>query len=143
MWIYDNEEFTSSMIGDHIGFVYEITDLDNGMKYIGKKKFWSKVTRPPLKGQKRKRKSVKESDWMDYHGSSEQVKSLVEEHGRNRFKREILRLCNSLGEMNYFEMWHQMDRHVLLKPDQYYNAWVMGKIHRNHLKGLIEKSKKD
>ena len=40
------------MIEDHIGFVYEITDTENGMMYIGKKKFWSKVTRPPLKGKK-------------------------------------------------------------------------------------------
>lgn len=139
MWIYDNEEFTSEMINNHIGFVYEITDLVNGMKYIGKKKFISKVTKAPLKGQKRKRKSFKESDWLNYYGSSEQVKALVEEHGRDRFERKILRLCDSLGEMSYFEMWYQMDQHVLLYPNKFYNSFVGGKIHRNHLKHLLKK----
>ena len=37
---------------DCIGFVYEIRDTETDMKYIGKKKFWSKVSRPPLKGRK-------------------------------------------------------------------------------------------
>ena len=37
MWYYNGEPFTSNMIEDYIGFVYEITDTRNGMKYIGKK----------------------------------------------------------------------------------------------------------
>ena len=132
-WTYNNKPFNSDMIGDYIGFVYEITDTENGMKYIGKKKFWSKVTRPPLKGKKRKRRSVKESDWQDYHGSSEEVKQLVENTGRWRFKRKILHLCNTLGEMSYMEMHYQITEHVLLRPDEYYNAFVGGKIHRSHV----------
>ena len=133
MWSYNDEEFTSEMIGDHLGFVYEITDMSNGMKYIGKKGFWSTTTRPPLKGKKRKRKIVKESNWQDYYGSSEEVKTLVEEHGRERFRREILHLCDSKGELSYMELKEQVEREVLFKPDEYYNAFIGVKIHRNHV----------
>jgi len=135
MWYYKGKEFTSDDIGSHIGFVYIITDLSNGKKYVGKKKFQSKTRRPPLKGKTRKRTVIKESDWMDYYGSSEEVKSLVEELGRNNFKREILHLCNTLGEMSYLEAKEQFDREVLL-DDDYYNAFIGCKIHEKHVKNL-------
>lgn len=137
MWTYENKEFTSDMIGDAIGFVYEITDTTNGMKYIGKKRFLSKVTRPPLKGKKNKRRSVKESDWKTYCGSSEEVKALVEVHGLERFDRKILRICKTLGEMSYFETKFHIDKEVLFKPSEYYNAFISCKIHRKHVSHLV------
>ena len=138
-WTYNNKPFDSDMIEDYIGFVYEVYDTEAKMKYIGKKKFWSKVTKPPLKGKKNKRRSLKESDWKDYYGSSEEVKSLVENTGEWRFKRKIIRLCKSLGEMSYYEMKEQLDNDVLLKPNEYYNAFIGGKIHRRHLGHLVKK----
>ena len=42
MWLYNDQEFTEDMIGDNVGFVYLITNLQNGRKYIGKKTFWFK-----------------------------------------------------------------------------------------------------
>jgi hypothetical protein len=126
---------------EYIGFVYEILDKETNMRYIGKKKFWSKVTRPPLKGRKNKRHSLKESDWKDYYGSSDEVKQLVENTGTWRFDRYILRLCKTSGEMSYYEMKAQVENDVLLKPDEYYNAFVGGKIHRSHLGHLIKKKK--
>ena len=138
-WTYNNKPFNSDMIEDYIGFVYEVYDTEAKMKYIGKKKFWSKVTKPPLKGKKNKRRSLKESDWKDYYGSSEEVNSLVENTGEWRFKRKIIRLCKTLGEMSYYEMKEQLDNDVLLKPNEYYNAFVGGKIHRRHLGHLVKK----
>jgi hypothetical protein len=135
-WDYEGRPFTSEDIDGHTGFVYEITDTLNGKRYIGKKKLSSTRTLKPLKGQKRKRKVVSESDWMDYYGSSEEVKALVEEFGRERFTRKILRLCKTTAETSYYEMKEQIENDVLLKPDEYYNAFVGGKIHRNHLKHL-------
>ena len=129
-------ELPSEMIEKYVGFVYEIYDKEAKMYYIGKKKFWSKVTRPPLKGKKRKRRSLKESDWKTYCGSSETVKELVEENGLDHFDREILYLCKSKGELNYMELREQVIRDVLLKPDEYHNAFVGGKIHRAHIKKL-------
>ena len=58
MWYYNNEPFTSEMIEDNVGFVYEILDTRNGMIYIGKKGLTTKRKLPPLKGAKRKRKKV-------------------------------------------------------------------------------------
>lgn len=136
MWSYNGAEFTSEMIEDNLGFVYIVTDKKTKMKYIGKKGFFSKVTKPPLKGKKRKRRSFKESDWKKYCGSSEAVKMLVEENGLDHFDREILYLCKSKGELNYMELREQIIREVLLKPDEYHNAFVGGKIHRGHIKAL-------
>src|SRR5210317_701537 len=96
-WYYNGEPFTSEMIEDNIGFVYCITDDRNGLKYIGKKGLISKRKMPPLKGKKRRRIKIIETDWQSYYGSSETVKALVEEYGRETFHREILRLCKSKG----------------------------------------------
>jgi len=131
-WLFEGHPFTSDMIGEYIGFVYQITNLDNGKKYIGKKWFWSTKKLPPLKGKKRKRTVVKESDWQDYYGSSEEVKLLVEQQGNNTFRRDILRLCNTKGECTYYEAKFQFDFDVLLRDD-YYNEFIGCKIHSKHL----------
>lgn len=138
-WYYDGVEFTSEMIEDYIGYVYCITDLKNNKKYIGKKLFRSTRRLAPLKGKTRKRTVIKESDWQDYFGSSEEVKLLVSELGSDNFKREILHLCNTKGELSYMELKEQMIREVLLSDD-YYNGIIQVKIHRSHVKNLKKSS---
>jgi hypothetical protein len=138
-WYYDGVEFTSEMIEDYIGYVYCITDLKNNKKYIGKKLFRSTRRLAPLKGKTRKRTVIKESDWQDYFGSSEEVKLLVSELGSDNFKREILHLCNTKGELSYMELKEQMLREVLLNDD-YYNGIIQVKIHRSHVKNLKKSS---
>ena len=132
-WLFEDKPFESDQIGDSQGFVYLITDLSNNKKYIGKKNFWSVRKIPPLKGKTRKRTKKAESDWKNYYGSSEEVKLLVESQGCDNFKREILRLCDSKGELSYYELKYQVENDVLLKPNEYYNSFVGAKIHRNHL----------
>lgn len=131
-WLYEGHPFTSDMIGEYFGFVYLITNLDNDRMYVGKKWFWSTRKLPPLKGKTRKRKVQKESDWQRYYGSSDEVKLLVEQHGEDNFKREILRLCKTKGECSYYELVEQVDRQVLLR-DNYYNEFIGVKIHSKHL----------
>ena len=135
MWYYNGEEFISEKIGDYIGFVYLLTDLSNNKKYVGKKILISKRKLPPLKGKVRRRTKLVESDWQKYYGSSEEVNALVEENGPETFKREILHLCKSKGEMSYLELKEQMEREVLLN-DEYYNGIIQVKIHRSHVKSL-------
>jgi len=136
-WIYENKVFESAQIEDWAGFVYLITDLSNNKKYVGKKNFWSTRKLPPLKGKTRRRIKKTESDWQDYFGSNEEVKLLVEQNGRSNFKREIIRLCKTKGEMSYFEAKEQFDREVLFKDD-YYNEFIGCKIHAKHVKNCLQ-----
>ena len=137
MWYYNDKEFNPSEeeIKNWQGFVYIITDLTNNKKYVGKKGFWSKKTLPPLKGKTRKRRSIVESDWQKYYGSSDLVKQLLAENGEQGFRREILHFCKSKGEMSYLEAKEQFDRSVLL-DDSYYNGIINCKIHRSHIQRL-------
>ena len=118
-----------------VGFVYLITEIDSEKKYVGKKLFWSKRKLPPLKGKKRRRTVIKESDWRDYFGSSEELKQLVESTGADKYHREILHLCYSKGAMSYLELKEQIDREVLFRDD-YFNEFVGAKIHSKHVSEL-------
>jgi hypothetical protein len=110
-------------IEDYLGFVYVVTNLQNNKKYIGKKVFWNKIRRKPLKGKKRVRLDKKESDWKDYYGSSNKLLSDVEKYGKDNFKREIIILCKSKFELSYFELLEQIKNNVLL-DDNYYNEII-------------------
>ena len=139
MWFYQGKEYAPSEeeLKLWVGFVYEIKDNTNEKLYIGEKGFWSTRRLAPLKGKTRKRKVVKESDWMKYYGSNEELKLLVENDGPERFSREILRLCETKGLMSYFEAKEQFDREVLFR-DEYYNQFIGVKIHASHVKGKIK-----
>lgn len=108
-------------------FVYIITNKKNDKKYIGKKLAKFKVTKPPLKGKKNKRKSTKESDWQTYWGSSDNLKQDVATHGEDNFTREILHVCSSRGIASYLEAQEQFERKVLL-TDEYYNGIINVRI---------------
>jgi hypothetical protein len=73
-WQYDGKDFTEDLIGDNYGFVYQITNLTNGKKYIGKKLFYSAKTKQ-VKGKKKRYKAS--SDWQTYYGSSDILKQDV------------------------------------------------------------------
>jgi len=122
MWTYKGK-VVDELPADCEGFVYIITNLTNNKKYIGKKLARFKVTRPPLKGKKNKRRSTKESDWRTYWGSSDHLNADVEELGEENFTREILHYCQSKGMLSYLEAKEQFDREVLLSDD-YYNGII-------------------
>ena len=131
-WIYNGELLTEAP-EKYQGFVYQITDLTNNKKYIGKKFFWKPKTLPITKTRKRRKKTRVESDWMKYFGSSVQVQMLVEEHCEEAFHREILQLCKTKGECSYYEAKFQFMYDVLLN-DEYYNEFIGCKIHSKHLR---------
>ena len=122
MWTYKGKE-VDELPQDCEGFVYIITNLTNNKKYIGKKLARFKVTKPPLKGRKNKRRSTKESDWKTYWGSSDHLNADVKEFGEDNFTREILHYCQSRGMLSYLEAKEQFDREVLL-TDEYYNGII-------------------
>jgi hypothetical protein len=125
-WKY-NGNLVEEIADKYIGFVYIITNLTNNKKYIGKKLAKFKKTRPPLKGKKRKRKSLVESDWQTYWGSSEHLLADIKEIGPENFSREILYFCTTRGQLSYLEAKEQFDREVLL-TDEYYNGIINVRI---------------
>lgn len=138
MWYYRNISFKETP-EDYQGFVYEITELRTGKKYIGKKNFWKPKTLPKNSKRKRRIRIRVESDWRSYFGSSGVLNQLVEEQGEQNFKRMILKLCKTKGEMSYYEAKLQFENDVLLN-DEYYNEFIGCKIHAKHLKGIEDAS---
>ena len=133
-WFFHNTPtpFTEEDIADHIGFVYLISHIKTGKKYIGKKLYTKSKTKQ-VKGKK-KRTRVS-SDWMDYWGSNTELQEEVKKNGVEEYTREILYLCKTRSEMTYWETWEIFNRHALLN-ESYYNKWVMARVRKDHLKNI-------
>ena len=129
-WTYQGATFTSADIDDFFGFVYRITNLQNGRQYIGRKYFIQK--RKPRGGG---RKRTSESDWKAYYGSSKELAEDRKLLGSNCFKREILSLHTTKGQVN-FEETKQLFLHNVLtetvdgKNPLYYNSNILGRYMR-------------
>ena len=132
-WIYNNEPVIE-LPNECVGFVYLITNTENGRMYVGKKLSRFKTTRYKMHTQKNGKKIRKKirgavaSDWMDYYGSSDQLTRDIESLGRDRFRREILYYCKSKAELNYIEAREQFARKVL-ESAQYYNGHIRVRVH--------------
>lgn len=136
-WLYQNQTI-NELPEDCIGFVYIITNITSGRKYIGKKlaKF-SKTTQKTVKlknGTKKKKKirTKVDSDWRDYYGSSPELSKDVESLGKDNFSREILYYCKSKAECSYIEAREQFSRRVLESKD-YYNGHIQVRVHGSHI----------
>jgi hypothetical protein len=128
MWYYNNEPIEQIPEG-MIGYVYCITNLTNNKKYLGKKNFYFSRTKV-VKGKKKRTKV--ESDWRDYYGSNKELIADVDLLGANHFRREIIKLCKSKGEFGYYEAKYQFENNVL-ESDDWYNTWIMCRVHKKHL----------
>jgi hypothetical protein len=137
-WTLDGKPLTSDLIGDNYGFIYLITDTITSKKYVGKKLFWNKKTKVV---KKKKKRSLVESDWKTYYGSNLELIAEVDKKERTSFKREVLHLCASKGECNYWEAYEQFTRGVLLS-DEYYNGHIWVRVHRSHLKSSSRASRR-
>lgn len=113
-WIYKGKEYTQDdVLKDQYSFVYIITNLLTGKRYLGKKVFVSKRTLPPLKGKKRKRIVYKPSDWVKYWGSCKTLLADIEKFGKENFKREIINIYPNKREVNFAELRYQILYNVL------------------------------
>jgi hypothetical protein len=140
-WLFENAQI-ESLPEDCVGFVYLITNLVTGRKYIGKKlaKF-SKTTYKVVKlknGNKKKKKirSKIDSDWLTYYGSNDELNKDIQTLGQENFKREILYYCNSKAQCSYIEAREQF-RHQVLESDAYYNGQISVRVHGSHIKNKI------
>lgn len=105
----------------HFSIIYCTTNNITGIKYIGKKQLWSKLTKPPLKGYKRKRKITKPSDYLEYYGSSEQLKKDLELYGKENFTREVLDIASCKWEASFQELLWQL-KYNAISSDDYLNG---------------------
>lgn len=107
---------------EYFGFVYQITNTETGMKYLGKKQYhrWSK------------RKKVGETDWRTYCGSSKHVLEDIKKYGKDKFLFKILRNYKTRGGLVYGEANMQHKLNVLTErigdtdERRWYNRQISG-----------------
>ena len=141
MWLYQNKEIKelSDMPEDIFGFIYEVTHLPTGRKYLGKKQLIS-VTKKALGKKelalitdKRASKSKivkKESDWKTYYGSHSEIKSLIKEGKQSEFSREILIFTPNKKLHTYYENKLLFIKGVIEPDSNYINDNIEGRYFR-------------
>jgi len=115
---------------DNYGIDYS-TAFGGAKMNKGKKSKKTKETKKKSTTAKKKKTTI-ESDWKDYYGSNKELKADVELLGAHNFRREILRLCKTKGECNYYEAKMQFSLDVL-EDKGYYNEWISVKVSRSHI----------
>ena len=136
-WYYENQ-LIEQLPEECVGFVYLITNIATGRKYIGKKlaKF-AKTSYKTVKlknGTKKKKKirSKIDSDWRDYYGSNVELSKDVEQLGKENFRRDILYYCTSKAQCSYIEAREQFN-HKVLESKDYYNGQISVRVHGSHI----------
>jgi hypothetical protein len=101
------------------GFVYRITNLDDGRKYVGRK-YLETVKRTKVEGKTRRKVVRKESNWRSYCGSCKPLLEQIKKLGRDFFRFEILAFGYTRGQVNFLEenIQHRLN---VLTDDTYYN----------------------
>ena len=129
------------------GFIYEVTHLPTGRKYLGKKNLYfernKKLGKRELQALKEERKAkgiggrvpskkkvITESDWKTYFGSQTEIKELVKQGSQEDFKREILQYAPDKKLLTYYECKYLFINEVLESKDEYINDNILGKFYR-------------
>jgi hypothetical protein len=136
IWKYNQKDLEEVPKGME-GFVYLITNLTNGKKYVGKKNFWTRRM-----DKKTGRRKKVESDWRNYMGSCDELKEDIKKLGKEHFLREILYLCPHKKSMSFYETMEQFKRDVILRED-YYNTNIEGKFFSSEserIYGIVDRS---
>ena len=127
-WQYQNKPLMENEIpADAMGFIYMITQLSTGKKYIGKKLLTSAATKT-VKGVKKKIR--KPSDWKEYWSSSPDLKALISQVGQQDFVREILVFAKSKGSIAYLEEM-ALYQCGALESDNWFNNNIRSKVYRS------------
>lgn len=107
------------------GFIYEIHNLKDDRRYIGKKNFWFKNSKKKtivkdMNNPKFDLKEWRKSDWMNYVGSCKPLKEDIKKHGKDNFTFTMLSQWRSANALRFVEARLQWTRRVL-ESDYYYN----------------------
>lgn len=93
------DDTTYVEITNPYGFIYITTNLINGKRYLGQKKFDRK--------------------WQEYLGSGSVFKSAVDKYGKENFSRNIIHVCYSADELNVIEYELSVLFDVVKSPNWY------------------------
>ena len=119
-WLYKNKILEEAPEGA-FGFVYLITNIENGKMYIGRK-YFGKTRRVKKKGNKRRKVIRKDSDWRTYIGSSKILQEQIQKN-KNKFTFEILVFGKTKGQVNYIEE-NIHHRYHVANSDKFYNDCI-------------------
>ena len=147
MWHWKNKVLKEENIPQgSTGFIYCITSLvpeHDSKFYIGKKQLnssrrtrISKKEKTSTKTRKTFKVVVKQSNYLEYYGSSQELLKDIELHGKDKFHREILFFCKSKKHLSYMEVAEQIKRDVLVVNS--YNGNVMSRWFRKDLINIKE-----
>lgn len=125
------EEVHERTVYEPYGFVYITTNMVNGKKYLGQRKF--------------------SDGWEDYLGSGKMFKQDVEKYGKENFKRVIVQFCYSEEELNDAEYKLSVDLNVVKSKDWYNmvygggttTGWEMPQETRNKIGAKIKERLSD
>lgn len=146
-WLYKNKQIQtiSDFPENTYGFVYEVTHIPTGKKYIGKKNLYFERNKKlgkkelillqeerkqqGLRGRvPSKKKVITESDWKTYYGSQAEIKELVKNSKPEDFHREILQFVTNKKQLTYYECKYLFQKEVIEKDNDYINSNILGKF---------------
>lgn len=104
--------------GDALGFLYKITDKKTKKFYIGIKQVSKRIKRKPLKGKKRNRISIGESDWRTYCSSSGEISEEIKKD-ESKYIFEILSFHPTKTLLKYAEAEYLIKNECLFDPNCY------------------------
>lgn len=126
-----------------VGFIYRITHWPSGRFYIGKKQLSSKRRskigvreKASTKTRKTYKTTVKDSGWMLYWGSCQELLEHVKKEGQWSFNKEIIEWCHSKKYMSYAEVVHQIKGDVLNDEINSYNGNIMNRWFKKDMKPI-------
>lgn len=119
-------------LSKYIGFVYVISFSD-GTKYIGAKKIWKRITRPPNTFKRGPNKGFEQSDWRSYTSSSSVVNERIE-NGVLPTEYLIVGFYDTWGKTLYAEATLQIKVNIFEPMDGKY-VWLNFQI-----EGMFTKS---
>jgi hypothetical protein len=146
MWIYKNEIINniSNFPENSFGFIYMITHIPSGKKYIGKKVlFNNKKTKIGKKekqlivgkGRKPEHKiTTIESNWKTYNGSNKLLLDLFNKEPQDNFLKTIIDIGYNKKHLTYLETKYQFINNVLEHPDKWFNDNIQGRFYGKDFK---------
>ena len=120
------------------GFIYKIIHKESKRYYIGKKVLYHNIKKKLTKkelleqtgpGRRPTTKLIqKESDWLNYWGSSKDFLEFKKGKLDTEFSREILYIVSNKKLLTYYECKYQFVYNVL-ESDEWLNTNILGKFY--------------